>query len=90
MNKSQVAEIKPNKVRKFSLTQNSKTSYLMPVSKSKSVPKIPKKVAFEPSPEEREIIQAAQGKHGNFLKATDILRMALKRLAETDGLQKAS
>jgi hypothetical protein len=65
------------------LASNSQTRYIVPVANSNSKPKVPIKIALIPSAEEVRIMQAAMGKHG-INKATDILRMALRRLAENE------
>lgn len=84
--KLQVAENKSNLGAIISLTENSRKNYILSVTKSKSKSKVPAKVAFEPSPEEVRIIEAAQSKHG-IKKATDIVRMALRRLADIEGFE---
>jgi hypothetical protein len=48
-------------------------------------PKVPQKIAFFPSVAEKELFQAAQEKHG--VNAPAIIRMALRRYAEAEGLQ---
>lgn len=82
---SQVPENGANIVAIKDLTENSKINYILPVIKPKARKRIPKKVAFEPDGEERNIIEAVQEKHG-IHKATDVLRMALRRLKESDQL----
>jgi len=82
----QIHESKPNISSTFHLTESSRKEYIELVAKLKNKPSIPVKVAFIPNAEERQIIEAAQGKHG-INKATDILRMALRRFAEVEGLR---
>lgn len=77
--KAQVAEKKPNRGTQIPLTENIKKGYSQPVPKSTK--KVPTKVAFIPNEEERRLIQAVQSRLG-INKATDVLRMGLKRLAE--------
>jgi hypothetical protein len=78
--KSQVAENRLNKPEIIVLTENSRKGYAGFVPKS-STKRIPAKVAFILSDEEKRLILAVQGKLG-INKATDVLRMGLKRLAE--------
>lgn len=60
------------------LTENIKKGYYSAVAKSK---KIPAKVAFHPTAEEKRMIQIVQDKLG-INKATEVLRMGLKQLAD--------
>lgn len=57
--------------------------------KTKRSTRIPATVSFRISPEDYAIIAAGQEKHG-LRKASDVLRMALRRFAEAEGLKKAS
>lgn len=75
----QVDENTKKKPERISLTENSKKGYYSAVPKSSK--RIPTKVAFIPSEEERKLIQTVQSRLG-INKATDVLRMGLKRLAE--------
>jgi hypothetical protein len=72
-------EKKPNRSERISLTENIKKGYSSAVPKSTK--KIPAKVAFILDDEEKRLIQTVQTKLG-INKATDVLRMGLKRLAE--------
>ena len=81
-----VLEKKPNKSVRILLTENSKNEYSTPVKKQPSKSRIPAKIAFYLSAEETKLIQAIQGKHG-IHKATDVLRMSLRRFAEAEGLR---
>jgi hypothetical protein len=76
--KLQVAENTPKK----DVAKISKKSNLYPMKRKKSA--IPAKVTFTPSPEDFAIIQKGQQKHG--IKITEVLRMALRRFAESEGL----
>lgn len=48
-----------------------------------------KKLTFIASPYDQKVIEATLGKH-NLRKASEAIRMALKRLAEHDNLELAS
>lgn len=50
--------------------------------------KMPVVVTFRPDPDDYKIILAAKRKHG-LKKTTDLLRMALRRLKEAEGLEVA-
>ena len=49
-------------------------------------PKLPATVTFRPGPDDYRIIEAGKSKHG-LKKTVDVLRMALRRFAEAEGLK---
>jgi len=75
----QVAERKPNR----SVDKCIQNGKLSPVAKTQ---KLPATVTFRPGPEDYKIIQAGKSKHG-LKKTVDVLRMALRRFAESDGIK---
>lgn len=48
--------------------------------------KLPATVTFRPGPDDYKIILAGKSKHG-LKKTVDVLRMALRRFAEAEGLK---
>jgi len=84
---SRDAENKGNKVPIFPLTQNDKKDYILLVtSKKKPGPLNMKNVRLVPTIEENAILEASMKKHG-LKKAVDVVRMALRRLAEAEGFE---
>lgn len=69
------------------LTPNIQRGYsVFAMNKSKTKAKIMPKVAIVPTAEEMEIINYGRKKHG-LKNASEILRMALRRFAEAEGLK---
>jgi hypothetical protein len=84
---SQVSDFKANKVSRFPLTPNIQVGYHSgTMSKGKSKTKIMPKIAIVPTAEEMEIVNAGRKKHG-LKSASEILRMALRRFAEAEGMK---
>lgn len=52
----------------------------------KTNPKLPATVTFRPGPDDYRIIEAGKSKHG-LKKTVDVLRMALRRFAEAEGMK---
>ena len=77
--KSRVTENKANRVVDIGI-QKSKVDSAM-AKKSK----VPAKVSFTPKADDHAIIRSVQEKHG--ISITDVLRMALRRLAEAEQLK---
>lgn len=87
MRNSGAADSKANKVARFPLTSNIQVGYSNDtMSKGKSKPKIMPKIAIVPTEEEMEIVNAGRRKHG-LKSASEIIRMALRRFAEAEGLK---
>lgn len=68
------------------LTIKSKKVYSLGVAQKIQNEPVLKQVKFGPSPEENAIIQAGMRKHG-LKKAVDVIRMALRRFAESEGIR---
>lgn len=79
--KLQVAENRRNKVLAFSVPAGSQYE---PMSKQQ----IPTKLALRPTPEDFAIAQRLRAKLG--VDYSQIIRLALRKLAEAEGLRKAS
>jgi hypothetical protein len=58
---------------------------LLDVAK-KSNPKLPATVTFRPGADDYKIIEAGKSKHG-LKKTVDVIRMALRRFAEAEGMK---
>ncbi|HEX3156757.1 MAG TPA: hypothetical protein VHV32_19165 [Candidatus Angelobacter sp.] len=85
--KTRVVDSKANKVFTLPLTSNIQIGYSNEtMSKGKTKSKIMPKIAIVPTAEEMEIVNAGRKKHG-LKSASEILRMALRRFAEAEGLK---
>jgi hypothetical protein len=82
----EVHENTPHSVAIFLLTQIIKNCNFVPaMAKPKQVQPMLKRVILEPNEKENAILRAGMEKHG-LIKAVDVLRMALRRFAEVEGL----
>jgi hypothetical protein len=83
--KSQAAENRLNLVVDNCITNAYSQQQMKRNNKAEKMPVV---VTFRPDPDDYKIILAAKRKHG-LKKTTDLLRMALRRLKEAEGLEVA-
>ena len=81
--KSQVAENRPNKMLD---TKSDYVIHLHPMTQRKPKPTKDTKITFIASPAEQQIITAGLEKFG-VRKMSEVIRMALRKFAESEGLK---